>query len=161
MSAAQLMTDLARLGICIEAHGDRLRYSPRSAVTPDLADRMKAHKRELLAILSPDAERSAIQWCETAPRDEVQEALESVLAELDAIAAERDRLPAAPEPTAVIDAPDPCPECGTLELWQSLAGNWRCLRCDPPTKARRLRERAARLITDRTDSPTMNARGDP
>jgi len=49
------------------------------------------------------------------------------------------------ESTEVIDPPDPCPECGTLELWQTLAGNWRCLRCDPPTKARRLRERAARL----------------
>lgn len=45
------MTDLARLGIRIEARGDRLRYSPRSAVTPDLTDRMKAHKGELLAIL--------------------------------------------------------------------------------------------------------------
>ena len=44
----------------------------------------------------------------------------------------------------VIDPPDPCPECGSLELWQTLTGNWRCLRCDPPTTARRLRERAAR-----------------
>jgi hypothetical protein len=42
------MTDLARLGIHIEAHGDRLRHSPRSAVTPDVAQRMKAHKHELL-----------------------------------------------------------------------------------------------------------------
>ena len=51
VSAARLMTDLAQLGIRIEAHGDRLRYSPRSAVTPDLADRMKDHKGDLLAIL--------------------------------------------------------------------------------------------------------------
>ena len=51
MSAAHLMNDLDRLGIHLEAHGDRLRYSPRSAVTPELADRMKAHKLELLAIL--------------------------------------------------------------------------------------------------------------
>jgi len=56
----QLLTDLARLGICIEAHGDRLRYSPRSAVTPDLADRMKAHKGELLAILRRYPEAPAI-----------------------------------------------------------------------------------------------------
>ena len=53
MSAAQLMTDLTRLGIHVEAHGDRLRYSPRSAVTPDLADRMKAHKGELLEHENP------------------------------------------------------------------------------------------------------------
>ena len=60
MSAAQLMTELTRLGIRIEAHGDRLLYSPRSAVTPDLADRMKAHKGELLAILRRDPEAPAI-----------------------------------------------------------------------------------------------------
>lgn len=161
MSAAQLMTDLARLGIRIEAHGDRLRYSPRSAVTPVLADRMKAHKGELLAILSPDAERSAIQWCETAPRHEVQAALENALIEWDAIVAESDGPPADLQSIEVTDPPDPCPKCGTLELWQSLVGNWRCLRCDPPTKARRLRERAARMKSDRTDSPRMNARGDP
>ena len=51
MSAAELIDDLARLGITIEAHADRLRYSPRSAVTPDLLGRLKDHKAELLAIL--------------------------------------------------------------------------------------------------------------
>ena len=60
MSAAQLMTDLAQFGIRIEAQGDRLRYSPRSAVTPDLARRMKAHKGELLAILRPEADAPTI-----------------------------------------------------------------------------------------------------
>ena len=41
MSAAELMADLTRLGIRLEAHGDRLRYWPRSALTPELANRMK------------------------------------------------------------------------------------------------------------------------
>ena len=54
------MTDLAQFGIRIEAQGDRLRYSPRSAVTPDLARRMKAHKGELLAILRPEADAPTI-----------------------------------------------------------------------------------------------------
>ena len=40
---------------------------------------------------------------------------------------------------------DPCPKCGTLELWQTLFGNWRCLRCDPPIKAQRLRALAAQI----------------
>jgi hypothetical protein len=31
-----------------------------------------------------------------------------------------------------------CPKCGSLELWQTLTGNWRCLHCDPPTTSRRL-----------------------
>jgi hypothetical protein len=37
----------------LEAHGERLRYYPRSALTPDLLDRLKAHKAELLAMLRP------------------------------------------------------------------------------------------------------------
>ena len=54
-AAAEVIADLTRLGIRLEAHGDRLRFSPRSAVTPDLAERMKAHKVELLAILRPES----------------------------------------------------------------------------------------------------------
>ncbi|GAA4435812.1 hypothetical protein [Bremerella cremea] len=50
-----------------------------------------------------------------------------------------------PEPTDEASWPDtidghalePCPKCGTLELWENLAGNWRCLRCDPPTRWRK------------------------
>ncbi len=105
-------------GIRLEAHGDRLRYSPRSAVTPDLAERMTAHKAELLALLRPEAD----------PVESTDHEAESIS-----------------EAMEIIDPPDPCPECGTLEQWQTVAGNWRCLRCDPPTKARRLRERADRL----------------
>ncbi len=33
----------------------------------------------------------------------------------------------------------PCPKCGTLELRQSIAGNWRCQRCDPPKSTRQTR----------------------
>lgn len=53
MSAADLLLDLGRLGIRLEAGADRLRYFPRSALTPDLLDRLKAHKAELLAMLRP------------------------------------------------------------------------------------------------------------
>ena len=60
MSAVDLITDLARLGIRLAAHGDRLRYSPRSAVTPGLNRRMKAHKSELLAILQPETNAAII-----------------------------------------------------------------------------------------------------
>ena len=66
MTATQLMTDLARLGIHIEAHGDRLRYSPRSAVTPGLADRMKANKPELLAMLRTNTQ-GAEPWTVRCP----------------------------------------------------------------------------------------------
>ena len=183
MSAGELITDLDRLGIRIEAHGDRLRYSPRSAVTPDLTRRMKAHKGELLAILrgdTPDASaddllddlarRGCLLRLDDAGRlvmDGIPPDLADAVArcegeltrilsheaaliaeakpELQAALADDPEADHAGNPIEVIDPPDPCPKCGTLELWQSLAGNWRCLRCDPPTKARRLRERAARL----------------
>lgn len=34
-----------------------------------------------------------------------------------------------------IDCPPPCPKCGSLELWQTVTGIWRCLACDPPNMA--------------------------
>lgn len=51
MSAAELLMDLGRLGIRLEADGERLRYRPQSALTPDLLGRLKAHKGELLTLL--------------------------------------------------------------------------------------------------------------
>lgn len=48
------------------------------------------------------------------------------------------------DPDEEIDCPDPC-SCGSLELWQSLAGKWHCLRCEPPTRAQQLRERVLKL----------------
>ena len=47
-----LLVELARRGIELRAVGDRLRYRPRSAMTPDLADRLAAHRGDLLAILA-------------------------------------------------------------------------------------------------------------
>jgi len=47
----------------------------------------------------------------------------------------------------LIDGADltPCPQCESLELWQSAAGTWRCCKCEPPTRARELRELAERI----------------
>jgi len=145
--AADLIADLARRGITLQARGDRLRYSPRSAVTPDLADRMKAHKAELLAVLcggadAPD-DRQFDNWTELHRPDGGLSWIHPNHADNDFHA---------------IDLPDPCPTCGTFELWQTLVGNWRCLRCDPPTCAWRLMDLANRLRSHTatrllTDSP--------
>src|SRR5262245_37466487 len=56
MTAADLLLDLGRLGIRLEADGGRLRYFPRSALTPDLLTRLKAHKADLLTMLRPAPE---------------------------------------------------------------------------------------------------------
>ena len=145
MSAMKLLADSARLGIRLEAHGDRLRYAPRSAVTPDLADRLKAHKGELLAILRQEA---------PVPDVVLTDAAEGHCDDLDLWA--EDLLPDGPNgwPVNSFEPPDPCPECGMLEMWQTAEGNWRCERCDPPTTAWRLLELVARLQpkTDNADT---------
>ena len=43
--------------------------------------------------------------------------------------------------------PPPCPKCGSLDLWQTVAGNWRCQHCDATAwrRSRSLLERAERL----------------
>jgi len=61
MSAAELLLDLGRLGILLEADGERLRFHPRSALTPDLLDLLKAHKADLLAAIERFEERAAIR----------------------------------------------------------------------------------------------------
>ena len=55
--------------------------------------------------------------------------------------------PGTPWDAGAID-PDkipPCLECGSLEQWQSMAGNWRCMRCAPPRKSNLIQRKAARF----------------
>ncbi len=48
----ELLAELVRRGIRLRARGDRLRYHPRSAMTPALEVRVTAHKQELLELLT-------------------------------------------------------------------------------------------------------------
>ena len=164
MSVSALLAKLTRLGIEVGVDGDRIWYSPRSAVTPDLVDRMRALKADLLVMLRPASELGTCEDCgqnliETPTFDGFLN-LEcpvcdrclgcrpstSEIADRFAVAS-KNPIAVSDDAFQVIGEVLPCPECGTLELWQSLAGNWRCLRCDPPTKARRLQELAARRKT--------------
>jgi hypothetical protein len=55
---------------------------------------------------------------------------------------------ATPEPAAgldEIDCPDPCPKCGSLQLWENLLGDWRCQACDPPVRGMKLLELVQRI----------------
>ena len=131
MTTAELIDDLRQRGIRLEAHGDKLRYSPRDAVTGDLLAMLQAHKGDLLAMLQAEV-----------PKD-------TPTAHAEAQYGHRDD-----EDAEAIDAAEmpPCPACGRLEMWQAAAsdlsgltpGRWRCLRCDPPTTSRRLLDLAAR-----------------
>jgi hypothetical protein len=139
-SAAELLVDLARRGIRLEARGDRLRYHPQSAVTPDLLELLKADKAALLALLRPAAEPdhhrgqadAAARW------EAALERLEGdPLVPIDAEGWPADSI----DPNEL----EPCPKCQSLELWQSVVGGrWRCLKCDPPTAAERGRPVARR-----------------
>ncbi len=51
MTLPQLLTELARLGIRLKADGERLRYAPQAALTPDLAEWLRIHKPAVLAYL--------------------------------------------------------------------------------------------------------------
>ena len=65
-----LLEELAHVGIEIVADGDRLRYRPRSALTPDLTKRVKAYKMDLLAILRLNSSDDAVdtESCEKCKR---------------------------------------------------------------------------------------------
>ncbi len=52
---------------------------------------------------------------------------------------------AEPWPETVEPDLEPCEVCGGLELWETLPGRWRCIKCDPPKTARRLLKRAERI----------------
>ena len=161
------MSVLAELLADCDAHGIRLLPdgedgltidAPRDALTPDLVERLKAHKGALLATLRPEAgapvvdpPHAAAVWHAALDRLESDPMFPSNVMKSLWAADVQWKDETVWENS--IEPPDPCPECGTLELWQTLAGNWRCLRCDPPTKARRLLELAARLKLTAQDRP--------
>ena len=171
MSEAELILDLGRLGIQLEADGERLRFFPRSALTPDLLARLKSHKAALLAMLRPTTEVAGIDRTGVAavwqaaldrlegnslfPPDEMEALRAADVRWADDFPPVSEPLDSAGWPTDCIDPNEltPCPKCGTLELWQSVAGDlfglapgrWRCVKCDPPTTARRLVEAKKRI----------------
>jgi hypothetical protein len=55
MSVAELLSDLARRGIQLEAHGDQLRWYPRDAFPADFVDWLRANKRDVIDWLSADS----------------------------------------------------------------------------------------------------------
>ena len=55
MTATAILGELQRLGVSLEVVGDRLRYRPREAVTPDLVEALRKQKGELLKVLTMPA----------------------------------------------------------------------------------------------------------
>ncbi len=60
MGPAQILTELERRGVELALDGNRLRFRPREAVTPDLRAAMAEHKDDLVRLVA--AEDHEINW---------------------------------------------------------------------------------------------------
>ena len=63
MTAVNVVNELARRGIRLAARGDRLRFFPRSAATPELQRQLKQHKPELLELLAVETDVVSPEYC--------------------------------------------------------------------------------------------------
>src|SRR5689334_5621051 len=60
MAAHDLLGELERRGVELAVDGDRLRYRPKDAVTPELRAAIVQHKSELLALI--DEAEAEVRW---------------------------------------------------------------------------------------------------
>lgn len=60
MSVAELINDLLAAGMTVQVYGERLRYTPKTAMTPELLERLTTHKAELLTLLRKRAEAQVV-----------------------------------------------------------------------------------------------------
>jgi hypothetical protein len=63
-----LLAELTRRGVEVAVDGDRLRFRPQDAVTPDLRAALIKHKTDLIRLLGPDDE---VAWRIEAMRPQV------------------------------------------------------------------------------------------
>ena len=144
--------------------------APQHVLIPDLIHRIKSHKNEMRTIFDQEAATknadltdTAAVWQATLDRLDGDPLFPSELMELlmsadvywadDApncdTTTEHDLGPSGPDgwPVNCVDPAEltTCPQCDTLEPWQSMAGDWHCQNCKPPDKGRKLRALATQL----------------
>jgi len=49
MTATEILSELERRGVHLEVAGDKLRWRPKEAVTPDLVEALKQSKAEIIS----------------------------------------------------------------------------------------------------------------
>ncbi len=69
MGPSEVLAELTRRGVEVAVYGDRLRFRPQGAVTPDLRAALIEHKTELIRLLGPHDEEVA--WRIEAMRPQV------------------------------------------------------------------------------------------
>ena len=56
--AADILAELERLGVTVEANGEGVHYSPANAVSPYLHGRMVELKQEIVSVLAPESQKA-------------------------------------------------------------------------------------------------------
>jgi hypothetical protein len=69
MGAPEVLAELTRRGVEVAVVGDRLRYRPPAAVTPDLRAALVEHKADLIRLLGSDDDE--VSWRVEAMRPQV------------------------------------------------------------------------------------------
>ena len=66
MLVSEILEEVGRRGVSLFPKGDRLRFYPKKALTPELLEELKAHKAEILVALGDEPVRSAGEVLEMA-----------------------------------------------------------------------------------------------
>ena len=61
MNAEQILSYVCQKGVVLIPYGDRIKYkAPFGIMTPELAERIRTHRQEILGILNQDCENESI-----------------------------------------------------------------------------------------------------
>ncbi len=66
MLVHEILEEVGRRGISLFPKGDRIRFYPKNALTPELLEELKEHKAEILVVLGDEPVRSAGEVLEMA-----------------------------------------------------------------------------------------------
>ena len=61
MTAVQIIRDLQSRGVELRAEGNRLRFRPKEALTPDTVEVLRRHKSEIIAALTVPTVRARVR----------------------------------------------------------------------------------------------------
>ena len=63
MTATEILGELERRGVSLEMAGDKLRFRPKEALTPDLIEALRQRKDEILAALQAKQPATGLGLC--------------------------------------------------------------------------------------------------
>jgi hypothetical protein len=108
--------DCLKVNLSPDGNGGLRLSAPRGLITRALISLLKQHKSELQALLAERA-GSTDAFCSEGRLGDVPEVPDKFGWDDDRI--DPDEIPI-------------CATCGLIDAWQSVLGEWRCTRCDPP-----------------------------